>query len=134
MGCRPRRKSIRRRSDARSAVGVVVPPPLPVALDAGEVGAAPDADSTSLERLADQRRAAVAVHHRCVALDDDATTVDVVRRVVAGGEAYLGPSAFKGLRVMRISVCNGWTSERDVDRTMVAVSDALRESRADRTR
>jgi glutamate/tyrosine decarboxylase-like PLP-dependent enzyme len=66
--------------------------------------------------------------------DDDATTADVVRRVTAGGEAYLSPSTFKGRRVMRLSVCNGWTGEADVDRTVGAIGDALRASRECGTR
>jgi glutamate/tyrosine decarboxylase-like PLP-dependent enzyme len=64
--------------------------------------------------------------------DDDATTLDVVGRVTASGRAYLSPSLFKGRRVMRISVCNGWTTEDDVDRTVEAVADALGEARAAR--
>ncbi len=66
--------------------------------------------------------------------DDDAVTLEVARRVVASGVAFVSPSVFKGRRVLRISVCNGWTSEADVERTVAAVSTALVAARSHDTR
>jgi aromatic-L-amino-acid decarboxylase len=66
--------------------------------------------------------------------DDDSVTLEVARRVVASGEAFVSPSVFKGRRVLRISVCNGWTSEADVERTVAAVSTALVAARSHDTR
>jgi aromatic-L-amino-acid decarboxylase len=61
--------------------------------------------------------------------DNDHTTEFVVRRVVASGEAYLGPSTFKGRSCMRISVCNGVTTSADVVRTTAAIEVALQAAR-----
>ena len=57
--------------------------------------------------------------------DSDHATAAVVRHVVASGEAYLGPSTFKGRSCMRISVCNGATTSADVVRTTAAIAVAL---------
>ncbi len=61
--------------------------------------------------------------------DSDHTTESVVRHVVASGEAYLGPSTFKGRSCMRISVCNAMTTSEDVGRTIAAIAAALQAAR-----
>jgi aromatic-L-amino-acid decarboxylase len=66
--------------------------------------------------------------------DDDSVTQEVGRLVVASGEAFVSPSVFKGRSVIRISVCNGWTSDADVLRTVDAFEAALGEARSRGTR
>lgn len=61
--------------------------------------------------------------------DHDRRTDAVIRRIQAGGEAWFGGAAWRGLRVMRISVCNWRTSDRDVERAIAAVRLALGEAR-----
>lgn len=57
--------------------------------------------------------------------DNDQVTRAVVDSVVASGEAYVGPTTFKGKGCMRISVCNGWTTTADVDRTVAQIVRSL---------
>ena len=66
--------------------------------------------------------------------DDDAVTLAVARRVAASGVAFVSPSVFKGRRVLRISVCNGWTTEADVERTVRTIGEALVAVRSAATR
>jgi glutamate/tyrosine decarboxylase-like PLP-dependent enzyme len=63
--------------------------------------------------------------------DDDVLTRRVVDGVVASGEAYVGPSMFKGRGCMRISVSNGWTTHDDVMRTVRAIASELQKARTD---
>ncbi len=56
----------------------------------------------------------------------DERTLAVMRAVNASGEAYFSDTIWQGRRVMRISVCNWRTTERDVDRAIAAVAMALR--------
>jgi len=56
---------------------------------------------------------------------DDARTDAVIAAVQAGGRAFFGSSTFRGRRVMRISVCNWLTNERDVEISIDAVRDAM---------
>jgi len=57
--------------------------------------------------------------------DHDKRTEEVIRRIVASGEAFFGPTTWKGRRCMRISVCNWQTSAEDVHRTIKAVEREL---------
>ena len=57
--------------------------------------------------------------------DDDARTDAVIAAVQAGGRAFFGSSTFRGRRVMRISVCNWLTNERDVEISIDAVRNAI---------
>jgi len=57
--------------------------------------------------------------------DSDDVTQQVVAHVVASGDAYVGPSTFKGRSCMRISVCNGRTSAADVETTVAVISRSL---------
>ena len=57
--------------------------------------------------------------------DHDRRTDAVIRRIVAGGEAFFGGTTWRGKRCMRVSVCNWQTSERDVERAVAASRRAL---------
>ena len=57
--------------------------------------------------------------------DDNARTDEIIARVVQGGEAFFGPTTWRGIRAMRVSVLNWRTSEADVVRAVRAVADAL---------
>jgi glutamate/tyrosine decarboxylase-like PLP-dependent enzyme len=59
------------------------------------------------------------------AADHDANTEAVIGRIVSRGEAFFGSTTWKGIRCMRVSVCNWQTSERDVQRTIQAAKAAL---------
>ena len=56
--------------------------------------------------------------------DDDATTDAVVAAVQAEGTCWMGPTAWRGRRAMRISVSNWATTFDDVDRSCAAILDA----------
>jgi glutamate/tyrosine decarboxylase-like PLP-dependent enzyme len=58
--------------------------------------------------------------------DHDRRTSDVVRRVNESGEAFFSATTWRGKRAMRVSVVNWQTSERDVERSIAAVAEALR--------
>jgi glutamate/tyrosine decarboxylase-like PLP-dependent enzyme len=60
----------------------------------------------------------------CVAFEDDARTDDVVRRVLADGEAWMSGSRWHGRSVLRIAVSNWSTTEQDVERSLAAVRRA----------
>jgi len=55
----------------------------------------------------------------------DARTEEIIRRIVASGEAFFGPTTWNGRRCMRISVCSWQTSPEDVRRTVAAVKNQL---------
>ncbi len=57
--------------------------------------------------------------------DHDARTEEIIRRVNASGEAWFGPTTWRDMRVMRISVSNFRTTESDVDRAIAAFRAAL---------
>jgi glutamate/tyrosine decarboxylase-like PLP-dependent enzyme len=58
--------------------------------------------------------------------DDDAATDAVVAAVQAEGTCWMGPTAWRGRRAMRISVSNWATTFDDVDRSCAAVLEAAR--------
>ncbi len=58
----------------------------------------------------------------------DRRTDDVIRRIQAKGVAWFGGATWRGMRVMRISVCNWATTDRDVDQTIASVREALAET------
>jgi len=62
--------------------------------------------------------------------DHDRATDSVIRRIQAKGVAWFGGATWRGMRVMRISVCNWATSDDDIDRTLASVAEALAEERA----
>ncbi len=57
--------------------------------------------------------------------DHDHRTDEVIARIVASGEAFFGGTTWRGMRAMRISVCNWRTDERDVQRAIRAVAEAV---------
>ena len=57
----------------------------------------------------------------------DARTDEVITRINASGEAWFGPTAWNGKRVMRISLSNFRTTPDDIDRAFAAVKAALTE-------
>jgi glutamate/tyrosine decarboxylase-like PLP-dependent enzyme len=57
----------------------------------------------------------------------DRRTDDVIARIQRGGIAWFGGATWRGMRVMRISVCNWRTSEYDIDLTIETVRQALSE-------
>ncbi|ABW11809.1 Pyridoxal-dependent decarboxylase [Parafrankia sp. EAN1pec] len=62
--------------------------------------------------------------------DDDATTAATTDLVVAGGEAFVSGTVWRGRVAMRVSVCNWTTTEADVDRAVAAVAAAATGARA----
>lgn len=60
--------------------------------------------------------------------DHDRRTDAVIQSIVKEGEALFGGSSWRGMRVMRVSVCNWQTGETDIRRTVAAVERALRRS------
>jgi aromatic-L-amino-acid decarboxylase len=58
--------------------------------------------------------------------DDDATTDAIVAAVQADGTCWMGPTAWRGRRAMRISVSNWATTLSDVDRSCAAILRAAR--------
>ena len=63
--------------------------------------------------------------------DDDATTDAVLAAVQEEGTCWMGPTAWRGRRAMRISVSNWATTLDDVDRSCEAILAARDRERAD---
>jgi glutamate/tyrosine decarboxylase-like PLP-dependent enzyme len=59
----------------------------------------------------------------------DRATDEVSRAIQKKGVAWFGGVTWNGRRVMRISVCNWATTERDIDQTVASVAEVLRERR-----
>ncbi len=57
--------------------------------------------------------------------DHDRRTEEVIAAICRTGEAFFGPTTWRGRRAMRISVCNWRTTEADVERTIAAVRKVL---------
>ncbi len=62
--------------------------------------------------------------------DHDCHTEKVIAAIVATGEAFFGPTTWRGKRCMRISVCSWQTSSDDVRRAIQAVRSATEALRA----
>jgi glutamate/tyrosine decarboxylase-like PLP-dependent enzyme len=58
-------------------------------------------------------------------VDHDRRTDEVIAAINASGEAYFSGTTWRGMRAMRISVCNWRTSAQDVERTIDAARRAL---------
>jgi glutamate/tyrosine decarboxylase-like PLP-dependent enzyme len=58
--------------------------------------------------------------------DHDRRTDDVIAGINATGEAFFAGTTWRGMRAMRVSVCNWRTSDEDVRRTVSAVAKVLR--------
>jgi glutamate/tyrosine decarboxylase-like PLP-dependent enzyme len=57
--------------------------------------------------------------------DHDLYTDEVIKRILADGEVFFGGVTWRGMRAMRVSVCNWQTNESDVDRAVNAVGRIL---------
>jgi glutamate/tyrosine decarboxylase-like PLP-dependent enzyme len=66
----------------------------------------------------------------CVSFGDDDVTREVAARLLRDGTAWMTPSTWHGVAVLRISVSNWRTTDEDVDRTLAAVRRVLAEVRA----
>lgn len=64
-----------------------------------------------------------------VAFDDDETTREVGRRLLADGTAVITPSQWRGRAVQRISLSNWSTTPADVDQTVAALARIATEVR-----
>jgi hypothetical protein len=59
----------------------------------------------------------------------DRRTDAMISRVQAEGVAWFGGATWRGIRVMRISVCNWMTTEHDVDAAIASVCAAISATR-----
>jgi len=57
--------------------------------------------------------------------DHDRRTDAVIAAINAGGEAFFGGTTWRGMRAMRVSVCNWRTSDEDVRRAIRAAERAI---------
>ena len=57
--------------------------------------------------------------------DHDTRTDEVINRINEGGEAWFGPTTWRGMRVMRVSLSNFRSTARDIDRTAAAIKMAM---------
>jgi glutamate/tyrosine decarboxylase-like PLP-dependent enzyme len=57
--------------------------------------------------------------------DDDASTDAVIAAILRDGESFFGGTTWRGLRCMRVSVCNWQTTQNDVARAIAAAARAL---------
>jgi len=60
----------------------------------------------------------------------DRQTDDVIRRIQAKGVAWFGGATWQGQRVMRVSVCNWATTDRDVEDTIASIRKVVGEAHA----
>jgi glutamate/tyrosine decarboxylase-like PLP-dependent enzyme len=65
----------------------------------------------------------------CVSFGSDEVTREVAARLLKDGTAWMTPSTWHGVAVLRISVSNWRTTDEDVDRTLAAVGRVLAEVR-----
>ncbi|MBA3529601.1 MAG: aspartate aminotransferase family protein, partial [Propionibacteriaceae bacterium] len=66
----------------------------------------------------------------CVSFGSDEVTREVARQLLADGTAWMTPSQWHGVAVLRISVSNWRTTDEDVDRTLDAVRRVVTQVRA----
>jgi glutamate/tyrosine decarboxylase-like PLP-dependent enzyme len=57
--------------------------------------------------------------------DHDARTDAVIERINASGVAWFGPTLWRGMRVMRVSLSNFRTNAGDIERTVAAIRAAM---------
>jgi glutamate/tyrosine decarboxylase-like PLP-dependent enzyme len=58
--------------------------------------------------------------------DDDGITDAVIRAVQEDGVCWLGGTTYRGVRAMRVSICNWATSEHDIQRSVGSILAAAR--------
>ena len=59
----------------------------------------------------------------------DRATDDVIRRIQAKGVTWFGGATWRGIRVMRVSVCNWLTTDSDIEQALASIGEALAEAR-----
>ena len=57
--------------------------------------------------------------------DHDSYTEEVIAKILETGEAFFGATTWRGIRAMRVSVCNWQTSPEDVRRSINSVARVL---------
>ncbi len=57
--------------------------------------------------------------------DHDKRTDEVINRINEDGVAWFGPTTWRGMRVMRVSLSNFRTTAEDIDRTIAAIKVAM---------
>jgi glutamate/tyrosine decarboxylase-like PLP-dependent enzyme len=57
--------------------------------------------------------------------DHDARTDAVIERINESGVAWFGPTVWRGMRVMRVSLSNFRTTADDIKRTVAAIRAAM---------
>lgn len=57
--------------------------------------------------------------------DHDRATDEMIRRIQQRGVAWFGGATWRGMRVMRVSVCNWLTQESDIEKAQASVREAL---------
>jgi len=72
----------------------------------------------------------VVLNQLVVALGDDAVTDDAIGVLQREGTCWCGATTWRGRRAMRVSVSNWSTTEEDVDRSIDAVLEAVKETRS----
>jgi glutamate/tyrosine decarboxylase-like PLP-dependent enzyme len=65
------------------------------------------------------------INQGLVRFGDERRTDQVIAAIAATGEAFFTGTTWRGMRAMRVSVCNWQTSEEDVRRTVSAVAEVL---------
>lgn len=60
-------------------------------------------------------------------VDHDRRTEEVIANILETGEAFFGATTWHGKRCMRVSVCNWQTNDEDVERSVKAVEQVLKE-------
>jgi glutamate/tyrosine decarboxylase-like PLP-dependent enzyme len=72
------------------------------------------------------------VDPRPLAIDEDHSrrTDAVIAAIVKDGEAFFGGTTWRGMRAMRISVCNWQTSDDDVERAIASIAKVLGDMRS----
>jgi glutamate/tyrosine decarboxylase-like PLP-dependent enzyme len=66
------------------------------------------------------------INQGLVRFGGDRRTDEIIAAIQASGEAWFGGTIWRGLRCMRVSVCNWRTTQQDVDRSVEAVARVLR--------
>lgn len=74
----------------------------------------------------------VVLNQVLVRVGDTAFTQQVEAAIQRDGTAWLGGTVWRGERLLRISVSNWTTTERDVDQTVAAIASAIRSVRAEK--
>ncbi len=89
------------------------------------IGALPGAELVWEPRINQGLVRFIDPHPGATQSDHDRRTDAVCDAVVAGGETFFSNTTWRGMRCMRISVCNWQTDEGDVARTVAAVAAVL---------